>query len=214
LFIPEVLVKLHPKLSGCPYPYLQMKPTYLLLYSILCFTACNVDNRVQNAGQLANEIKSNQVKRVTNTQINETVQKWGGQIVAASEKVLLGQIAENKANTDSLCTNINVLPFISAIEKEYHVEIDLLNQEKAANSKATGKEKELIDAYLAASSQPTTSNSENIQQINDSIFVYSVWLSTQDPVCQQCFGDDTHPFALWKVAFNKKDVIRRLNTVK
>jgi hypothetical protein len=196
------------------HPSLTMKSTSLIICFILGFSACNVDNRVQNAGQLANEIKSNQVKRVTNTQINEAVQKWGEQIVEASEKLLLGQIAENNANTDSLCANINSLPFISAIEKEYHVEIDLLNQQKAANSKATGKEKELIDAYLAASAQPNTSNSENIQQINDSIFVYSVWLSTKDPVCQQCFGDDANPFALWKVAFNKKDVIRRLNTVK
>ncbi len=194
--------------------FLKMRSICYLLCCLLGLSACNVENRVQNAGQLANEVKSNQVKRVTNTQINETLQKWGAQIVAASEKALLNQITANPEGADSLCKNISALPLITDIEKEYHVDIELLNQEKAENSRAAGKEKELLEAYLAASGQVNTASSENIQQVSDSIFIYSVWLATQDPVCQQCFGKDKNPFALWKVAFNKKEVIRRLNTVK
>lgn len=194
--------------------FLKMRSICYLLCCLLGLSACNVENRVQNAGQLANEVKSNQVKRVTNTQINETLQKWGAQIVAASEKALLNQITANPEGADSLCKNISALPLITDIEKEYHVDIELLNQEKAENSRAAGKEKELLEAYLAASGQVNTASSENIQQVSDSIFIYSVWLATQDPVCQQCFGKDKKPFALWKVAFNKKEVIRRLNTVK
>lgn len=191
-----------------------MKSTYLIICSVFVLLACNVDNRVENAGQLAKEIKSNQVKRVTNAQISETVQKWGGQIVAASEKSLLKHLTDNPNKADSICSDIQNLPIIATIENEYHVKIDLLNQDKAKKSTATGKEKELIDAYVAASTQPNTNKSENIQQVNDSTFIYSVWLSTNDPVCKQCFGNDENPFALWKVNFNKKEVIRKINSMQ
>jgi hypothetical protein len=191
-----------------------MKSIYSIIACLLTFSACNVDNRVENAGQLANEVKANQVKRVTGSQINETVQNWGAQIVAASQKALLKQLTDNNVNRDSLCQNVGAIPLIKTIEEEYQVEIDLFNEAKATSTPFTGKEKELVDAYLATASQVNTSNSENIQQLSDSTYLYTVWLATQDEVCQTCFGKDTHPFALWKVEFNKKAIIKKLNTVK
>lgn len=191
-----------------------MKSIYSIIACLLTLSACSVDNRVENAGQLANEVKANQVKRVTGAQINETVQKWGSQIVTASQKALLEELSNAPANKDTLCFNVATLPLVQKIEEEYQVKIDLFNQSKAASTSFSGKEKELVEAYLAAAKQVNNSNSENLQQLNDSTYIYSVWLATADEVCQKCFGEDEHPFALWKVEFNKKAIIKKLNQVK
>ena len=188
----------------------------ILVFSILCglfCAACNPE-RVKYTTALKEQMADMKIKRITNADMVETVNTFGERISATVQKELTDELQKTDQATgqNSLCQLQN-LPRLKAIEKKYGVTIRLLGAADVQNKTLAPKEREVLDAYLYNAEQklPQTSN---IQKIDDTLFVYNAAVPTSNAICQTCFGKQKIPLAVWRIAFPKREVIRRTSATK
>jgi hypothetical protein len=122
------------------------------------------------------------------------------------------QTTTNPAERAKLC-QVQNLPRAKAIAEQYAVDIRLLGPADSQNKSLDQKEREILDAYMYNAKQKLAPIS-NIQKINDTLFVYNVALPADSPICEACFGKQDVPFAVWRFAFSKREVVRRMNESK
>ena len=185
-----------------------MKNLYILTGFVCLFWSCNA-KRLENTKELTREIKSSQIKRVTNTQLIYTLDEWGKKITEIAQKSLEKEIKADPSKAKSLCSNLSNITVLSALEKEYGVQIELLGDADLNNKKLFPKEIELLKAYqYSAKNNPT--DHDNIQKLNDSLYVYNAPIPSDNIICQNCVTDEK-PFLLWRLLFDKKVIIRKLD---
>ena len=173
----------------------------------LVLSGCN-NTRVENTKELSNEIKASKIVRVTNTQLIYTVDEWGKKISKLAQKSLEEALAKNPEKAGEFCKNPSEIPIIGAMEKKYGVKISLLGPDDRNNAQLNKKEKELLEAYLY-SAKNNASLSDNVQPINDTTVVYNVPANLE--ICKTCLGDKTPTFALWRLLFDKKEILRKVD---
>lgn len=191
-------------------------PTYKSIQSITyivaiiaILSACQA-KRLENTKELSREIKASQIKRVTNTQLVYTIDEWGKKISKIAEKTLEKELAANPEKGTAFCKDLSQIALINAMEKEYGVHIQLLGEADISNKDLNPKEKELLEAYLY-SAKSKAAATDNIQQLSDSLIVYNVPATAESPICKSCMPDQEISFAVWRLLFNKKDMIRKLD---
>ncbi|MBO0934471.1 hypothetical protein [Fibrella aquatilis] len=191
----------------------------LLLSSVLPFLlssifSCNSE-RLQQSDKLKQQMADMRIKRVTDADLSEAVNSWGEQIVAIAEKEAATKLAslKDKNVTKEAACDIRNLPKTQAVARRYGMTISLLTAADVQNLTLAKKEREVLDAYAynAENNQPQTSN---IQRVGDTLFVYNNAVPANSAFCQQCFGDQKTPLAVWRLAFPKREVIRHFNAKK
>lgn len=180
----------------------------LFIISILC--SCNSQNQIENTKELSREIKASQIKRVTNTQLVYSVDEWGTKISKIAQKTLANELSLHPDQANEFCKNIGDVAVIKAIQKEYDVQIMLLTENDLQSTTLDPKEKELLEAYLYSAKNKSQADN-NVQVLNDSIFVYNAPIPTEDIVAIKCSTQPDTPFVIWRLLFNKKDIIRKLD---
>lgn len=180
---------------------------YCLAFGLF-LSGCN-NKRVENTKELANEVKASKIVRVTNTQLIYTVDEWGKKISKLAQKSLEEALAKNPEKAAELCKNPSEIPIIGALEKKYGVKISLLGPDDTKNAKLDKKEIELLEAYLYSAKSNASSLSDNVQPINDTTVVYNV--PADLAICKTCLGDKTPSFALWRLLFDKKEILRNVD---
>lgn len=186
-----------------------MKNFAIALLLISTILACD-SKRLDNTKALSQEIKATQIKRVTNTQLVYTVDEWGKKISTIAAKSLQKELTAHPEKAGELCRDLSKIPLITALEKEYGVQIELLGASDAANKSLNPKERELLDAYLYSAKNKAVA-SDNVQQLNDTLLVYNTPVPADDPICKTCSVGTEPPFALWRLLFDKKEIIRKLD---
>jgi hypothetical protein len=186
-------------------------PAFLFLSLVL--NACNPE-RVQYTDKLKQEMADMKIKRITNADMVQTVDNFGERISTVIQKELATELqkATTPGQRSQLC-QLQSLPRTAAIAKRYSITISLLGAADVQNKSLNQKEREVLDAYLynAEQKQPQISN---IQKINDTLFVYNAAVPSDNIICQACFGEQKTPLAVWRLAFPKREIIRRMNTTK
>lgn len=186
-----------------------------LLLGLLVFglTACNPE-RVQYTSELKQEMSDMKIKKISNADLLETINTAGGKISAVLEQELTASLQQttDPAKRAQLCQLQN-LPKTKAVAERYKLDINLLGAADVQNKKLKPKEQQILDAYLYNAEQklPQTAN---IQQIDDTLFVYNQAVPAESPICQICFGEQKTPLAVWRLAFQKREVIRHMNASK
>jgi hypothetical protein len=182
-----------------------------LLISLLL--ACGPD-RVQYTNELKREMADSKIKRITDADLIETIDNMGGKVSAVVEKELVAELPKttNPADRAKICQLQN-LPRVKAIAERYALDIRLLGAADVKNKSFSQKERDILDAYLYNAKQKLAPIS-NIQKISDTLFVYNMALPVDSPICEACFGKQEIPFAVWRLAFSKREVIRRMNSTK
>ena len=182
--------------------------TIALSFAVLT-TRCTPD-RVKYTPELKQQMADMKIKRVTNADLVETVDELGGKVTAVVEKELTDSLtkAVGVGRKDHLCQLQN-LPRLDAISKKYGVTIQLLGSADVQNKTLDAKEREVLDAYLYNAEQKQ-SQIANIQKINDTTYIYNAAVSTENVICQTCFGTEKTPLAVWRLAINKRDVVLRM----
>ena len=187
----------------------------LLLFglSISFLIACNPE-RVHYTNELKAEMADSKIKRITNSDLVETVDNLGGKVSAVIQKELTTQLQKttDPAERTKLCQLQN-LPRTKAIAERYVLDIRLLGASDVQNKVLNPKEREILDAYLYSAKQKLSPIS-NIQKINDTLFVYNMVVPADSPICEACFGKQEVPFAVWHLGFKKREVIRRMSESK
>ncbi|PWJ60040.1 hypothetical protein CLV98_101215 [Dyadobacter jejuensis] len=184
-----------------------MKNLPLSLGLLLLLGACNA-KRLDNTKELSKEIKASQIKRVTNTQLIYTVDEWGKKIAQIAQKSLAKELEAHPEKAATLCKNLNSIPVLAALAKEYGVRMSLWSTADLHNPDLLPKELEMLKAYqYAALNNPT--DKDNIQTLGDSLLLYNAPVPTDHPICNSCTPDDH--FALWALVFDKKQIIRKLD---
>ena len=185
---------------------------YLVLLTVF-FCACNPE-RVKYTNELKQEMADSKIKRITNADLVETVDNLGGKVSAVIEKELTTQLQKttNPVERAKLCQLQN-LPRTKAIMQSYMLDIRLLGTADIQNKSLNSKEREIIDAYLYSAKQKQQPIS-NIQKISDTLFVYNAPVPANSPICEACFGKQDVPFAVWHLGFQKREVVRRMQSTK
>ncbi|GAB3176846.1 hypothetical protein [Telluribacter humicola] len=187
---------------------------YFYILLLLIVTSCNIENRVGNTKELSEEIRNSKIKRITDVQLISTVDQWGRQIAAISQKALTDSLTSNPEKAAELCgSNLQQLPVLAALKKEYGVQVQLLGLDDIKNPAYTAKERELLDAYLY-NTEKNLPQSDNIQRLNDTLFVYNSPVPADNIISKSCYNQQAIPFAVWRILFNKKDVIRKIDVKK
>lgn len=176
----------------------------------IVIAGCDTGNRVENTKALSNEINASKIKRVTNTQLIYSADAWGKKISKIAEKALANELEKHPEKAGDLCQNLAGVPVIAALEKEYGVQVELLDLTDLKNPNLAPKERELLDAYLYSSKSKSVA-SDNLQQLSDTLLVYNAPIPTESLICKSCLPKDETPFAVWRLLFNKKDIIRKLD---
>ncbi|KAB7729185.1 hypothetical protein F5984_16225 [Rudanella paleaurantiibacter] len=176
----------------------------------LTLLSCNPD-RLKQTEALKQEMADKKIKRVTNADLNERVDAWGKQIAELAQKELEDKLKAGKS-ADSLC-ELRQLPKTAALAKRYALEIDLLGPPDIQNPKLAPKEREVLDAYLY-NAENKLPQQANIQRIADTLYVFNTAVPAESPICKACFGDQKQPLAVWRLAFTKREIIRRISVKK
>lgn len=180
---------------------------------LLMLLACNPE-RVKYTSELKQEMADKRIKRITNADLVETVDVFGERITAVIQKEVATQLQQttDPAERTKLCQLQN-LPRTTAIADRYAIDIRLLSGADVASKSLTQKEREVLDAYLynAEKKLPQISN---IQKINDTLYVYNAAVPTENIICQTCFGTQKTPLAVWRLAFSKREIVRRMKPTK
>ena len=172
--------------------------------------SCNPE-RVQYTKELKQEMADMKIKRVTNADLVSTVDNLGAKISAVAQRELAAQLEKTTDPTEraTLCKLQN-LPKTQALARSYGLSIQLLGEADVQNKALSQKEREVLDAYLynAEKNLPQISN---IQKISDTLFIYNNPVPENSLICKTCFGDQKEQLAVWRLAFSKREVIRRMN---
>ncbi|WP_225865661.1 hypothetical protein [Dyadobacter aurulentus] len=187
-----------------------MKTNFYILIMILVISACDSGGRVEQTKELTKEIKASQIKRVTNTQLVYSANEWGKKIAQIAEKSLNAEIEKNPESGKDFCKNVAGIPVIAALEKEYGVKVELLGADDVKSARLDPKERELLDAYLFSAKGKITAG-DNLQQLGDTLLVYNAPLPSESVICKTCSDSTAVPFSVWRLLFNKKDIIRKLD---
>ena len=186
---------------------------FSILLSSVLFCSCNPE-RVQYTNELKQEMADKKIKRITNADLVETVDAFGERITTVIQKELTAELQKttDPAKQAQLCQLQN-LPRTKAIADRYATDIRLLSGADVPNKSLSGKEREVLDAYLynAEKKLPQISN---IQKINDTLYVYNAAVPTENVICQTCFGTQKTPLAVWRLVFPKREIVRRMKPTK
>ena len=186
---------------------------YCFFLSCLLLVSCNPE-RVHYTSELKQEMADKKIKRITNADLVETVDTFGERITAVIQKELTTQLQKTTdlAARTKLCQLQN-LPRTKAIADRYAIDIRLLSGADVPNKSLGAKEREVLDAYLynAEKKLPQISN---IQKISDTLYVYNAAVPTDNVICQACFGTQKTPLAVWRLAFSKREIVRRMKATK
>lgn len=190
-----------------------IRSVLLSVLSISFLVSCGPD-RVQYTNELKREMADSKIKRITDVDLIETIDDLGGKISATVQRELITDLQKttNPAERAKLCQLQN-LPRTKAIAERYALDIRLLGPQDVQNKAFSQKEREILDAYQYNAKQKLAPIS-NIQKISDTLFVYNMALPADSPICEACFGKQEVPFAVWRLAFSKREVIRRMNSSK
>lgn len=175
--------------------------------------SCNPE-RVQYTKELKQQMADMKIKRITNADMVETVNTFGERVTTVVQKELATQLqtTTDPAERTKLCRLQN-LPRTKAIGERYGINIRLLGAADVQNRTLDTKEREILDAYLYNAEQKLPQIS-NIQKIGDTLFVYNAAVPTDNVICQTCFAGQKTPLAVWRLAFPKREVIRRMASTK
>ncbi|WP_133299834.1 hypothetical protein [Larkinella punicea] len=181
-----------------------------LLFLLLFESACSPDQN-QNTKELAQEMNDRKIKRVTNVQLTTTVDEWGKALILTTRKALTRELTKKPG--DSTFCNLENVPAIQKLEKQYAITIDLLKAKDVTNPALDPKERDLLGAYVY-NAQNKLEQNDNVQKLNDTLFVYNSPVATDDIICKTCTDNAALPFVIWRIVFNKREVIRRVNPKK
>ncbi|GAB3954920.1 hypothetical protein GCM10028805_41190 [Spirosoma harenae] len=189
------------------------RPFFLSLLVINLLTACNPE-RVHYTNELKEEMADSKIKRITDADLIDNIDKLGEKVTTVVQKELTTQLQKttNPAERAKLCQLQN-LPRTQAIAKNYVLDIRLLGHADVQNKALNPKERDILAAYLYSAKQKQSSIS-NIQKISDTSFVYNAPIPTDNSICEACFGKQEVPYAVWHLGFQKREVIRRMSASK
>lgn len=182
----------------------------LPLLAILGLNSCGQKADQQERKGLAQDIKSMQIKRITDTQLVTTINEWGKQIVKLAEKASKNALTPQRDDQSFNCSEIDKVPALASLRKEYNIQMQLITPADTANAALSTKEKELLQAYIYnfGKNLPIP---DNLQSVNDSLYVYNAALKTDSELYKNCFKARNAPLVLWRIVFHKKDVIKKID---
>lgn len=182
----------------------------LPVFLTVSLAACTPE-RVKYTPELKQQMADMKLKRITNADLVETVDQLGGKVVAVIQKELIDSLGSttDAAQRSEQCRLQN-LPRTRAISQRYGVDIRLLSGADVQNKALAPKEREVLDAYLYNAEQKLPQIA-NIQKINDTLYIYNAAVPTESVICRTCFGQQKTPLAVWRLAFTKREVVRRMS---
>lgn len=163
--------------------------------------------------EVKEEMEGYKIKRISPAQIMEQVEILGSGIAATLTKDFEKQMkGVSQERTEEICQLKN-MQVIDSVSKKYNLKIRLLGQpDIGSNNTLYPKEKEVLEAY-ADNAMRKLPLSNNIQEIDNSLFVYTAPIGADKGVGKLCFSDNSG-FAIWSIILKKSEVVKSIKTKK
>ncbi|MBA4851713.1 hypothetical protein [Emticicia sp. BO119] len=163
--------------------------------------------------EVKEEMEGHKIRRISPARIMEQVEVLGSKITIILTKDFEKQMKDASPNrTEEICALKN-MQVIDSLSKKYKLTIRLLGQpDIGSNNSLYLKEKEVLEAY-ADNAMQKLPLSNNIQSIDDSLFVYTAPIGVDKGVGKLCFSDDSG-FAIWSIVLKKAEVIKSIGSEK
>ncbi|WP_337043242.1 hypothetical protein [Emticicia sp. 17c] len=190
-----------------------MKRNIVLIAGIMLGQwACTNVERLDTT-EVKEEMEGHKIKRVSPAQIMEQVEVLGSQLGAELTRDFEKQMKNaSKERIEEICQLKN-MPVVDSLAKEYNLTIRLLGQpDIGSNNQLYAKEKEVLEAY-ADNALKKLPLSNNIQRVDDSLFIYTVPIGADKGVGKLCFSDDSG-FAIWSIIMEKSAVVKSIKPKK
>lgn len=163
----------------------------LVFFLVFGFVRCDSDKKV-NTEAVKEEIKSREVKKVTEAEIIEEVRKLGNS-VALGTKQTLGKNLQSAIqeggveNAIGFC-NLNAMPLVDSLSKNYGAIIRRVSL-KARNAMdfPNDIEQKLLEAYKYQK-QNSGALKENVQALNDDQYLFTKPIMVENALCLSCHG--------------------------
>ncbi len=180
---------------------------------LLCFvflsagilSGCGPNERVDNSGALAKEIRTKKIRRITPAELTSALHSTGQKVAALATRSL-----EKDTVYKETCKSTSSLKELDAVKGRIGVKVELAFAKDSVSHDLFPQEKELLKAYSYQTSQGAVL-SDNLQKVNDSITVYHAPVSPGSPIFRNCKEAAQSPFAIWRIVLNQKDVIKNLD---
>jgi hypothetical protein len=208
-------------------------------FLLLVVFHCTSDKKVDTES-VKKEIKSREIKKVTEAEIINKVQELGN-AVALGTKQTLGKNLQSALqsggveNAISFC-NLNAMPLVDSLSKNYdavikRVSLKVRNPEDAP----TELERELLEAY-EYQMKNSAEMKPNVQALGDDQYLFTKPIMVENALCLTCHGtfengltQETDDFikskypedkatgyeigdlrGMWSITFPKKNIIQSL----
>lgn len=173
-----------------------LKLYFSLLIAFLFFLmSCHEKGTNQiNKKAFKEEVKSRELKRVSNAEISNAAYEQGISIVKAAEKILFSAVHNALAQNDSLAAAIEFYRLAhhtvkDSLALEYNA---IINRVSLKNTSKTNEPNELerilLDAYLY-NVENKLPLEDNIQEIDKSYFLYTQPIMINSIECLRCHGE-------------------------
>ena len=191
---------------------LEFLPTnywFSTVFILLVAVGCNTDNRVKQTDALKEEMAGAKIRRVTDAQLVAAADEWGKEVTGVARGALEQELAQNPDQAVKYCANLEHVPLIAALERQYGASVQLLGILAPKNPTLAPKERDLMSAYVH-NAEKDLAQYDNVQKLNDTLLVYNAPVPKESTICKACFPDQKLPFAVWRVLFDKKTVIGKM----
>ncbi len=209
---------------------------------LVLFASCgNLKEKGYDTKAIAEEVDNRKIKRITQAQLDEISNEWGGKITRIAQKDLTDvlTIALKKYPIEQAAAYCQVtrLPKADSVSKWYKAALkrgslrDLNNRAKLSD-----KESEVLDAYLYNAEQKLR-QTPNVQRLADKYLLYTSPILIESPLCLRCHGEvgkDVSPadfqkltsqynldnltnrrqpdlIGMWSITFDKKEMIKKID---
>jgi len=170
-----------------------MKRFVILWAVFISVTSCDTNRGRQDNAALREEMKSKEVKRVTDSEIFEKAFQIGDEIAKASQ-MTLGQNLKSSIQSEGVThavkfCNLTALTLVDSLSKQYKADIGrtslrLRNPQNQPDSLETI----ILEAYQYNLSQGLSLN-PNLQRIDRDYLLYTKPIVLDNPLCLACHGE-------------------------
>lgn len=145
------------------------------------------------------------IKKISQEQIVAQVEKFGGENKAGIEKQLDNEAVVKKAGCD-----FKLFPVSDSLNALSPGIVRMIRSEDLKKAGAfQPKEKEVLEAYQY-SFEKNLESGTNIQQLNDTLYLFTIPVSKKSAYSKTCVANDPHAYAVVELLLNKSYMIRQI----
>jgi hypothetical protein len=213
---------------------------YICLLGIAMLSSCGNGEQSQNRQKVNKELKSREIKKVSNSDVTEKAYQMGNLIAASAQQALFFELSNaiQQKGIDHALTYCSqkAIPLTDSLSKVHNVSISRTSLKlRNPKNQPNDFEKEILEAYQY-NQEHDLELKDHVQEIDNQQLLFTRPIIINNPTCLSCHGQSNVDFdekhyqniqslypkdqatgyllgdfrGIWSIRFNKSDIINLL----